>query len=162
MVWTYAPDSAPWGILVRVASFFLVPTGILLLGLWFNDNPLHGLPVFGRLARRLETSPRMTLALVPLMVVTIFVTLLMLSTLLPILRPELDTQSSIFLTGLLTLMAGLFVTFNWLGEKEDYSRTAYALKSSPDAKSGGGARPFPRASPGPQPSEQQRQDRKYG
>ncbi len=163
ITWTNAarPNtvSALWGILA-VTSFIWVPGGVLILVIWFRDNPLSAQSVLGRLGKRLEKSRGMTLTLMSITVASLFLVLLALSGGNAILtRTGLyDAQSNTFLTGLVVLIFGLMISFSWLGAKEDYSRTAYVPVGS--SRGSLGPRPFPRASPGAHPTEVQREEGK--
>lgn len=55
-----------------------------------------------------------------------------------------EAGGTIFLTGFVTLFIGLIMSYNWLGEKPDYSRTAYVVKVQ-----GWGPIVYPRTNPGP-------------
>ena len=160
LVWTNIVISPFWGGIARLTSLVWLPGGVLVLTLWFHDHPATRWSIFRFPGRRLEKSPKLIIALVPVMVVSLFLALLAVSG-----GPALisrsglyDAQQNTFFTGLVVLIVGLLISSSWLGAKEDYSRTAYVLTGSPRGSLG--PRPFPRASPDPQPTEHQRGDRK--
>jgi len=155
------------GSLIRFTSLRWVPFGLLLLVIWFNDNPPSTLPGFRRLRGNIHTSPKRVGLMFPVLTLGLFLVLFSLTAGKAVLtRSELNAaESNTFFAGLLTLMTGLVIAFSWLGDKEDYSRTGYVLKGSgPGGGTTGttGPRSFPRASPGPQPSDRQREDWRYG
>ena len=63
--------------------------------------------------------------------------------------PLSGAGDTVFFTGLLTLFLGLIMSYNWLGEKPDYSPTAYVVKVQ-----GWGPIVYPRTNPGPAPPKQ--------
>ncbi len=162
LVWA-TPGSGWVAGILRLSSLLWVPGGVLLLILWFQDNPPSSLPIFRRIAKDLRLSPKATFALVPLTAVPLFLALLLITSGHAIMTGEgrYEAQSNSFMAGIFTLIGGLVITFGWLGGKEDYSRTAYVLKGS-GTGAAYGPRPFPRADPGPQPSEQQRESQRRG
>lgn len=159
LVWT-SPVLRSWPLAVIIASSLVwVPAGFLLLVLWFHDNPASNMPGIRWLWRRLHSSKKLAAVAFPLTTVALFFTLLSLSLYGPDLTGFGLTRAGdkAFFAGLFTVGLGLVVASSWLGRKEDYSRTAHITGVS--GSSGNTmVRPLPRASPGAQPTERQREN----
>ena len=161
LVWTNSCFLSGPLIAIPITSLIWVPAGLLLLTLWFHDNPPSRLPRIASLWRRLQSSRELAALAFPLVTATLFLALLALAFRgLDVTGQGLPRAGDrAFFAGLFTFFAGLLIAASWLGQKEDYSRTAYIT-------GGGGPqgqsmlKPFPRANPGPQPSENQRNYRK--
>ena len=164
VAWTNSFFLSGPALLIPLTSIVWIPFGLLLLVIWFHDNPLSTLPGFRRLRGDIHMSPGKVGLMFPALTLGLFTVLFAFTAGKAVLtRSQLSAAGdNTFIAGLFTLMVGLVIAFSWLGEKEDYSRTAYVITGSSPGGGATGPRPFPRASPGTQPSDRQREDWKYG
>src|SRR3989304_1207457 len=96
-------------VLIPGTSILWVPFGLLLLVIWFHDNPPSTLPAFRRLRIDIHTSPRRVGLMFPVVTLALFLALFALTAGNAVLtRSGLSAAGdSTFVTGLFTLLAGL-------------------------------------------------------